>query len=64
MWYCNLNNTICIYHLILNSYAPLLIFALIYKYQQMNLFANVNTFSAHYNPAESVLQILCEKPTL
>jgi len=38
MWQCKLNNTISIYHLILISYTLLLIFTLIYKYQQMNIF--------------------------
>ena len=38
MWRCKLNNTISIYRLILITYARLLIFPLLYKYQQMNLF--------------------------
>jgi hypothetical protein len=66
MCHCKLNNTIGIYRLQLITYALVLIFPLIYKYQQLNVSytANVNTLCAHYNCADSVLQIPCEKPTL
>jgi hypothetical protein len=67
MRHFKLHSTISIYHSILISYALLLIFPLIYKYQQINLFklhSNVSTFCAYYNPADSVLQIACDKATV
>jgi hypothetical protein len=67
MRHFKINSTIGIYHLILITYAQLLIFPLIYKYQQLNLFklhSKCQHFCEHYNSAESVLQIPCDKPTL
>jgi len=52
----------------INNYALLLIFPLIYKYQQLNLFKLhckcQQALCAHYSWVDSVMQIPCEKPTL
>jgi len=65
-WHCKLNSTISVYHLILITYTQILIFPLIYKYQQLNLTdtINVNTLCAHYKSGGSVLHIPCVKPPL